>query len=118
MNIDKFKSWGLTTEHRLWWNNFSLNLGASLLGVSKTINDLDFDGDSGISNKYRYTFQGNVSANYSIKKWGTTISAYYKYNGKTSEYVTDANNISTTESRSEEHTSELQSRSHLVCRLL
>lgn len=98
MNIDKFKSWGLTTEHRLWWNNFSLNLGASLLGVSKTINDLDFDGDSGISNKYRYTFQGNASVNYSIKKWGTTISTYYKYNGKTSEYVTDANNISTTES--------------------
>lgn len=98
MNIDKFRSWGMTTEHRFWWKNLSMNFGASLLGVSKSLFGDDFKSDvSGVDDAYHYTFQGNVSANYSVPKWGTTFSAYYKFTGKTSEYVTDANNITTTE---------------------
>lgn len=97
MNIDKFRSWGFMTEHKVWWKNLNFNFGASILGVSKSLLSSDLNLDTGINNAYRYTFQGNVSANYGIPKWGLTASAYYKFTGKTSEYVTDANNISTTQ---------------------
>lgn len=97
MNIDKFQSWGITTEHKIWWNNLNLSIGASYLGVSKSLLGDDFNVNSGVNDKYRYTFQGNVSANYMFPKIGMTLSAYYKYTGKTSEFVTDANNITTTE---------------------
>lgn len=97
MNIDKFRSWGVTTEHKLWWKDLNVNFGASILGVSKSLLGADYSVETGINNAYRYTFQGNVSVNYGLPKWGLTASAYYKFTGKTSEYVTDANNITTTE---------------------
>ena len=97
MNIDKFQSWGITTEHKFWWRNLHVSVGASYLGVSKSLLGDEFNLNTGVSDEYRYTFQGNLSANYKLEKIGTTLSAYYKYTGKSSEFVTDANNITTTE---------------------
>lgn len=95
MNIDKFQSWGVTTDHKLKWNRLNLNLGASLLGVSKSLLSNSFEVDDAIEDEFRYTFQANASANYSIPNWATTFSIYYKYTGKTTEFVMDTENSTT-----------------------
>src|SRR5699024_3502659 len=97
MNIDKFQSWGITTEHQYWWRILHVSVGAAYLGVLTSLLGDEFNLNTGVSDEYRYTFQGNFSANYKLEKIGTTVSAYYKYTGKSSEFVTDANNITTTE---------------------
>jgi outer membrane receptor for ferrienterochelin and colicins len=89
LNIDKFKSWGIATAHSFKWKNLNLNLGASILGISKSLYSNDISDNSSIEDEFRYTFEANASANYSIPKWATTFSAYYKYTGKTTEFVQD-----------------------------
>lgn len=92
MSLDKFKSWGISTDHHLKWLNFNVNAGASLFGTSKSLYSNSFASDNKIEDEFRYTFQANASANYSVPKWSTTFSVYYKYTGKTTEYVQDITN--------------------------
>lgn len=92
MNIDKFRSWGLSTEHRFTLTNFNFNLGASLFGESKILSSDIYNSNNTINDKYHYTFQGNASANYTVPKWGTTLSVYYKYTGRKTQYVADTEN--------------------------
>src|SRR5690625_6182862 len=60
---------------------------------------------------------GTVSRSYRGKSYGECIMIVHSINGKTYETVY-AHLRSRSRRRSEEHTSELQSRGHLVCRLL
>lgn len=92
MNIDKFQSWGISTDQKFRWNNFNLNIGASFFGVSQSLLSSSFEVDNFIKDEFRYTFQANASANYSIPNWATTLSIYYKYTGKTTEFVADIEN--------------------------
>lgn len=92
MNIDKFESWGITTDHNFWWKNLNLNLGLSLFGISKTLLSGTFGSEDSFQDEFRYNFQANAAANYNVPKWGTTFSLYYKYNGKTTEFVQDTEN--------------------------
>lgn len=89
MNINKYESWGISTDHNFTWKNLNLNIGASLLGISKSLFSDSYEIDNNIEDEFRYTFEANASANYTIPKWATTFSAYYKYNGKTTEFVKD-----------------------------
>ncbi|SMC88816.1 TonB-dependent receptor plug domain-containing protein [Moheibacter sediminis] len=84
INIDEHKTWGITTDHQFTFNNLNVNLGASYIGISRS-----FENNGGVEVKddFRYTLEANASANYMIPKWGTTISAYYKYIGKLTQYV-------------------------------
>lgn len=84
INIDKHKTWGITTDHQFTFNNLNVNLGASYIGISRAIEN---NSDIEIKDDFRYTLEANASANYTIPKWGTTISAYYKYIGKLTQYV-------------------------------
>ena len=54
------------------------------MGYSKRI---ESNTDVAPKDDFRYTFEANASANYRIPKWGTVISAYYKYTGKQTQYV-------------------------------
>ena len=92
MSLDKFRSWGISTDHRLNWRNLNINLGASVFGTSKSLYSNSFSSDNNIEDEFRYTFQANTSANYTIPKWAVTFSVYYKYTGKTTEYVMDITN--------------------------
>ncbi len=89
MNIDQFRTWGISTDHRIWWANLSLHIGASVFGESKTLNSGSYAVDDSVKDKFRYSFQGNASANYTIPDWAAVFSVYYKYTGKTSQYVKD-----------------------------
>jgi len=92
MSLDKFQSWGVSTGHHLKWRNLNVNAGASLFGTSKSLYSSSFSSDNNIEDEFRYTFQANASANYTIPKWAATFSVYYKYTGKTTEYVMDITN--------------------------
>jgi len=84
INIDQYQAWGVTTDHTLNYRNLNFNLGASLMGYSRRI-----ESNTGVVPKddFRYTFEANASANYRIPKWGTVVSAYYKYTGELTQYV-------------------------------
>lgn len=92
MNIDKYKTWGVSTDHRFNWNRLSLGLGASLFGESQTLNSQSYSTDQKTEDEYRYHFQGNASLNYQIPNWATTFSIYYKYTGKSSQFILDYEN--------------------------
>ncbi len=85
INIDKYKSWTVSTDHRFWFNDFNINLGASVLGISRSL----FDGVSNLEpeDKFRYTFEANASVNYTFTKLNLGLSLYYKYTGENTEYV-------------------------------
>ena len=84
INIDKYQSWGINTDHQFSYNNLNVNLGASYYGISR---GLESNTDVEVKDNFRYTFELNASANYRFEKINTTISAYYKYTGKLTEYV-------------------------------
>lgn len=88
INIDKYLCWGLQFGGNLEYNNFSFALGASLFGSSKKITG-EINGIQVLTppDDYLYTFQLNSNINYKIRKWGTTLSLYYKFNGKESQYI-------------------------------
>lgn len=97
LNIDKFKSWGISTDHQLKWRDLNVNLGASVFGISKSLLSASYGVDNSIEDEYRYTLQVNASVNYTIPNWRTTFSAYYKYNGKSTQYQPDFENSTDTQ---------------------
>lgn len=82
MNVDSYKMWNISTTNQLQYNNLTVNLGATLLGVSQQI-------DNGINvsdDKYFYTLNLNANASYRVQPWNTVFAAYYKYNGPFKQY--------------------------------
>lgn len=82
-NISKYKMWNLSTMNQFKLENLTFNFGASLVGVSRKIENLKFSSDD----KFLYSLNLNSSISYLIPKWGTTLSAYYKYNGKSQQFI-------------------------------
>lgn len=83
INISKYQMWNLSTVNQFQKGKFNFNLGASFVGVSRLIDNQIFDSDD----RFLYSFNLNSSVSYTIPKWETTFSAYYKYNGKTQQFV-------------------------------
>ncbi|KVV15933.1 TonB-dependent siderophore receptor [Flavobacterium sp. TAB 87] len=83
INISKYQMWNASTVNQFQKGNFSFNLGASFIGVSRQIDNQIFASDD----TFLYSFNLNSSLAYTVPKWATTFSAYYKYNGKTQQFV-------------------------------
>jgi outer membrane receptor for ferrienterochelin and colicins len=83
INISKYKMWNFSTTNQFKKDNWTFNLGASLVGVSQKIENQIFSSDD----KFLYSFNLNSSVSYVIPSWQTTISAYYKYNGKSQQFI-------------------------------
>lgn len=92
VNIDKYKMWNVSTTNQFTHNNWNAKVGLALVGVSQKIDlaALSITSDD----KYLYSLQVNSSVSYTIPKWNTSLSLYYKYNGQQQQFVqgTDANN--------------------------
>lgn len=86
INIDSYKMWNLATTHELNYNNWQAKLGASVMGISRAINTGLVSSDD----KYLTTYQFNTNVGYTVPKWNTLLSLYYKYNGKQQQYVQDS----------------------------
>jgi outer membrane receptor for ferrienterochelin and colicins len=83
INIDKYKMWNVSTSHQLKYNNWQAKVGFSLLGVSRKMNTGQITSDD----KFLNTFQLNTNISYTVPKWNTMFSAYYKLNGKQQQFL-------------------------------
>ncbi|MDR2121935.1 MAG: TonB-dependent receptor plug domain-containing protein [Flavobacteriaceae bacterium] len=89
LNVDKYKTWGVLAGSSLRYKNLSFSLGISYFGVSLALED-NINGtliEEVPDTDYLYSLQLNSSLNYTIPKWKTTFSVYYKYNGKEPRYI-------------------------------
>ncbi|TYP99245.1 outer membrane receptor for ferrienterochelin and colicins [Tenacibaculum adriaticum] len=82
INIDAYKLWGITSENSIKTNNWTFNLGATLQGISRIVNN-----EVNAENDFLYSFQLNTSSTYQIKKWNTAITLLLKHNGKQQNYI-------------------------------
>lgn len=83
INISKYKMWNISSVNQFKKDNLTVNLGASVVGVSQKIENKVFASDD----KYLYSFNVNSSVSYNIPRWKTIFSAYYKYNGKSQQFI-------------------------------
>ena len=92
INVDRYRVINFATNHQFDFKNLSIKLGAAVVGVSQKINS----GEATSDDKYLYSLQINGNVNYTIPKWRTDLSVYYKLNGKQQQIVqtTDADNNS------------------------
>src|SRR5690625_6582730 len=83
-------------------DGFTYYVSANYKSEDGVIHDAGGDAGAGFRGNFRFTPLENVSVSYNTS-----------YNQAITDWLPEGNN-----GRSEEHTSELQSRGHLVCRLL
>ena len=83
INVSKYNMWNIASNNQFQYNNLQLNFGASLVGISRVIDNGEFQSND----DYLYNFNWNASAAYTIKKWNTTAAMYYKFTGKSQQYV-------------------------------
>jgi outer membrane receptor for ferrienterochelin and colicins len=83
INISKYKMWNVSSVNQFRKNNLTVNLGASIIGVSQKIENQIFTSDD----KFLYSFNLNSSVSYNIPNWKTIFSAYYKHNGKSQQFI-------------------------------
>ena len=83
-NIDDYKTVGGTLETTLAWGNLNANLNFSLVGRYNQYAD---QMDS--SSEFRFSPELSSNISYTLPKWGTNFSFYYKFTGKRAEYYTD-----------------------------
>lgn len=90
-NIDKYKMWNISSTHQFSYKNFNAKLGVAYVGISQKIDLADQNLVS--DDKFLYSLQLNTNVSYSIPKWNTLFSVYYKYNGRQQQYqqTTNAN---------------------------
>ena len=86
INIDAYKLWGLTSDNSIKKDNWTFNIGATLQGISRVVNN-----EANAENDFLYAFQVNTSGTYFIKKWDTALSLLLKYNGKQQDYFATGN---------------------------
>ncbi|MDP5201317.1 TonB-dependent siderophore receptor [Flavobacterium sp. DG2-3] len=83
INISKYQMWNFSTMNQFNIGNLNFNLGAAVVGISRKIENQVFSSDD----KFLYSFNLNSSVSYQLPKWKTIFSAYYKYNGKTQQFI-------------------------------
>ncbi|XCF06653.1 TonB-dependent receptor plug domain-containing protein [Tamlana crocina] len=84
-NIDDFSSLNIALENGFYFNNFTLNLGASYFGTNRTI---DYEAEE-TSNRQN-NFQINTNFSYNIPKINAIVTAYYKHIGETNRFIQDS----------------------------
>ncbi|OYU81548.1 MAG: TonB-dependent receptor [Flavobacterium sp. BFFFF1] len=83
INISKYSMWNVAVTNQFRYGEFSANGGASLIGISQRLDNNEAVSDD----RYLYTFQGTANVSYSILKWESALSVFYKYNGKQQTYI-------------------------------
>lgn len=83
INVSKYDMWNIANNNQFQYKNLQLNFGASLVGISRLIDNGAYQSND----DYLYNYNINASAAYTIKKWGTTAAMYYKYTGKSQQYI-------------------------------
>ncbi|VXB24254.1 TonB-dependent receptor [Flavobacterium sp. 9AF] len=83
INISKFRSLNFTWSNNYQSKKWNFSLGGSLTGISRQIDNLEFSSDD----TFLYNFNLNSNVSYTFLKYKTILSAYYKFTGKTQQYI-------------------------------
>lgn len=83
INVEKYEMINVANTNELSYKNLTLNAGISFVGISQVLDN----GEAVSQDKFLYTLQMNSSVSYTIPKWQSGFSVYYKYNGKQQDYV-------------------------------
>lgn len=85
-NIDSYKAMGVFSENEVYYNNFKVQLGASLQGISKIL-----DSRTGAEDDFLFNVQLNTNIAYSIPEWDATFSLFFKHIGRQQQFVEKTN---------------------------
>ncbi len=83
INISKYQVTNVAWTGQVEWEKISVNTGVSVSGISQEINN----GEAVSDDDFLYTLQLSASLSYALPKYGTQFSIYYKYTGRTQQYV-------------------------------
>lgn len=83
LNIDKFRSLLYSANFDVKKNQFLFGLKAAVNGVMRGLQDANVSAPD----QYNYQLQLGASATYKFQTLGTSLSAFYKYNGEEQRYV-------------------------------
>ncbi|MEL4306475.1 TonB-dependent receptor plug domain-containing protein [Joostella sp. CR20] len=84
-NIDTYRRWNVSFTNGIQYKNLTGNLGLSYSGVSKVLEGRTYNDD------YLKSLQINANVSYSIPRWNTTFSTYFKHNGPEYQFLQDQN---------------------------
>ncbi|MDO4881068.1 MAG: TonB-dependent receptor [Capnocytophaga sp.] len=84
INVSEYKYINLATTNNVLIHNFDINLGASFTWSSQLIDTYQYQTDDRVF----LNVAANLGVTYKIPKWDASVSAYYKWKGKTQEWVT------------------------------
>jgi outer membrane receptor for ferrienterochelin and colicins len=87
INVDNYKSILFGGSLNIRKDNLSINTGVSTMGISRVMNT----GNLTSPDDYNYYVEANLGANYTLSKTKTLFALYYKYTGKSKQYVHFAN---------------------------
>ena len=80
-NIDNYKTTGGTLEISFAWGNLNANLSSSVIGRYNR-----YAKENNIGSQFRFSPEVSSNVNYTLPKWGTNFSFYYKFTGERAEY--------------------------------
>ncbi|MES2726532.1 MAG: TonB-dependent receptor [Bacteroidota bacterium] len=86
VNIEKYKTLGLNFNSQIAVKNIQFNLGYGRIGRYNQLSTSNNVSEFSYTNEYR------LNTTYSIKKWGTDVNLFYKYNGRLPGFGLDADN--------------------------
>lgn len=88
INISKYNMWNVSSSNQFRTQNLNVNMGVALIGISQLIEN----GIYRTNDNYLYSLNFNSSVSYTVRKWNTTVSAYFKYTGKQQQWVEGQSN--------------------------
>lgn len=83
LNLNKYESFLFEANFKAQKKQLALAANVAYYGISKKLKD----GDAVSPNDFFFTLEANAVVNYTIPNVNTTLSLFYKYTGKTQEFV-------------------------------
>ena len=87
VNIGNFSTNGVQFNTNISYNHFKFGVATTFVGRENFLSQNNSNVD-----KYSYSPEVKLNANYDIVKWNSFIAVFYKFNGKLSSFALDANN--------------------------
>ncbi|CAH0159774.1 TonB-dependent receptor [Chryseobacterium sp. Bi04] len=83
LNLNTYESYLFEANFRAQKNQLALAANVAYYGIAKQLKD----GGAVSPNDFFYTLEANAVVNYTVPNINTTLSLFYKYTGKTQEFV-------------------------------
>jgi len=87
INIGNFSTNGIQFNTDISYNHFKFGVATTLVGRENILAQ-----NNTTINKYNYSPELKLNANYDIVKWNSFVAVFYKFNGKLSNFAIDGNN--------------------------